>query len=103
MNESAKWRSGLDLVRTSLTSPSGRGGKSEDPLGGDEGVAAQRYRDVVVPAREAASFEVVEAQLALEVFVGALGPIPLLDEADHLGVALILITPPALPFEAAAA
>src|SRR5580692_2970243 len=39
---------------------------------------------MVVPAGEAAPFEVVEPQLPLELLVGLLGAVALLDEADDL-------------------
>src|SRR5580658_9551237 len=60
---------------------SGRGGKSADPLGGDEGVATEHDRNVMVPADEAAALVVIEAELALELLVDALCLPPLLDGA----------------------
>jgi hypothetical protein len=55
MKESAKWRSGRNRERTVSTSPGGRGGKSADALGDNEGVAAEDDRDVVVPGWEGAA------------------------------------------------
>src|ERR1019366_9893528 len=73
VKESAKWRSGRERVRTSGTSPSGRGGKMPHSLSDDEGVAAECDRDVMMPAGETASLEVVESQLAFHFLVDALG------------------------------
>src|SRR5690349_20510933 len=84
MSESAKWRSGREGERTRGTLPSGRGGKSPRPLRHQKGVAAQDDRDVMVPAGEAAAFEVVEAELALELLVNPLCLVPLLDEPHDL-------------------
>jgi len=71
--ESAKCRSGrvLDLVVS--TRPSGLGGKSSCALGDEEGVTGEDTADVVLPAGVGAALEVVEAQLALEIFVHSLG------------------------------
>ena len=55
-------------------------------FGDDERVAAEGHRDVVMPTREAPSFEVVETKLALEIFVDALGPPPLHHDADELSL-----------------
>src|SRR5258707_1473934 len=60
VNESAKCRSGREGERTCSTRASGRGGKSADSLGDDERVATQHDGDVVMPAHEAASLEVIE-------------------------------------------
>src|SRR5882724_9396681 len=79
MNESAKWRSGRDSDRVVWCLPSGRGGKTPREFGGDEGVAGEDYRDVMVPAWPAPSLEVVEAEFAFEVLVGPLGAIALFD------------------------
>ena len=49
MKESAKWRSGRARERTVGTRPGGRGGKSAEALGDDEGVATEHDRDVVMP------------------------------------------------------
>src|SRR5208282_5853295 len=82
--ESAKWRSGRDFERTSSTLPSGRGGKMLHSLSDDEGVAAERDGHVVVPAVEAATFEVVQAEFALHLLVDQLGPVALLVGAHDL-------------------
>src|SRR5258706_15911947 len=82
MNESLKWRSGRDLERTVSTHPCGRGGKSADAFSDHESIAAEDDGDVVVPARERAAFEVVEAELALEIFVHAFGAPALFEQAN---------------------
>ena len=71
-------------IERGATLPSGRGGEMPHALSDDEGVAAEGDRDVMVPAREAASLEVVEAQLALHLLVDALGAVALLEQADDL-------------------
>ena len=71
MKESAKCRSGRDGERVTVTRPSGRGGKMPHTLGNEERVAAQDDRDVMVPPGVRAAFEVIEAELALELFVGS--------------------------------
>src|ERR1700723_4429656 len=82
--ESAKWRSGrvLDLVVS--TRRSGLGGKSSCALGDEEGVAGEDTADVGLPAGVGAPLEVVEAQLALEIFVDSLGAPTLLDPSHEL-------------------
>src|SRR5262249_50316573 len=55
------------------TGPFHRGGKRPNLLGHNERVAAERDTYVVMPSAKAASFEVVEPKLTLEVFVDALG------------------------------
>src|SRR5438552_18704105 len=80
-NESGKWRSGREAVRTGRTLPSGRGGKTPHAFAEDECVAAQDTRDVVVPAGIAASFVVVQSQFALEILVEPFGAVALLDDA----------------------
>src|SRR5512143_1132709 len=82
MKESGKWRSGREVERSVRQRPSGRGGKTPNAFGDDEGVAAEGHGYVVVPGSEPAPFEVVETQLALEIFVDALGAPPLLDGPD---------------------
>src|SRR5271170_5085541 len=82
--ESAKWRSGRVLDRVVSTRPSGLGGKSSCALGDEEGVAGEDTADVVLPAWIGASLEVVEAQLALEIFVDSLGAPALLDPPHEL-------------------
>src|SRR5208282_944905 len=84
VKESTKCRSGRALERTGLTRPCGRGGKSPGTFGHEEGVRAQDGGDVVVPAGEAAPLEVIEPQLPLELLVGLLGAVALLDQADDL-------------------
>src|SRR5438552_12374042 len=81
MNESAKWRSGRDALRTVFSRFSGRGGETPRLFGDDEGVAGERDRDMVLPAEEAATFEVVEAEFSLHVFVDPFGTPALLDDA----------------------
>jgi hypothetical protein len=73
MNESSKWRSGLACERVGFFLPSGLGGKGPHPFGHNEGVAAQSDGDMVMPTAKAAAFEMVEAELALEILVHALG------------------------------
>src|SRR5262245_51926320 len=60
------------------------GGKSPRSLGGEEGEAAEGDRDVVVPAAEAAAFEMVETELAFEVLVDTLGAPSLFEQVDQL-------------------
>ena len=50
----------------------------------EERVAAEYDRDVVMPARERAALEVVQAQVSLELLVGALGAPALLHDAHDL-------------------
>ena len=50
----------------------------------DERVAAEGDGNVVVPAREAPSLEMVETEFALEVLVDAFGPPPLHHDAYEL-------------------
>jgi hypothetical protein len=84
INESAKWRSGRARLRTVWTCFSGRGGKSADALGNDEGEAREDNGDVVVPAAEATPFEMIEAEFALEVLVHTLSPPALFDDTHDL-------------------
>jgi hypothetical protein len=84
MKLSGKWRSGRDGVRVGVSRPSGRGGKTPHAFGNDEREAAQGDRDMVVPAEESATLEVVEAELVLEVLVDTLGAPPLHDEPNQL-------------------
>src|SRR5262245_20115195 len=80
MKESWKWRSGRERDLVVAHRPSGRGGNTPHTFGDDERIAAEDDRDVVMPGGEAAAFEVVEAELTLEVFIQALGAVSLLDE-----------------------
>ncbi len=82
--ESAKWRSGRAVERTGWTNPSRRGGKTPYAFRDDEGVATKDYGDVVVPTRERTTLVVIEAELALELFVRSLGAPPLFGRADDL-------------------
>src|SRR6266568_9341656 len=66
--------------------PSGRGGRTPHAFSDDERVAAEGDGDVVVPAREASSFEVVEPELALQIFVNTLSAPSLHDEPDELSL-----------------
>ena len=59
------------------------GGGKAVALGHRESVAAEDDGYVVMPARVAAALEVVEAEFALEVFVGALGTPALHGEANE--------------------
>ena len=72
MNESWKWRSGRERERQSFCGPSGRGGKTLRTFSDDERVAAEHDGDVVMPAGKSSTFVVVQAELALEILVGAL-------------------------------
>ena len=83
-NESAKCRSGRELVRISWMVPSDRGGETPHTLRYDEGVAANRDGNVVMPTWETAALEVVEPELALHVLIDALGAVALLEEAYEL-------------------
>src|SRR5579863_74042 len=82
--ESAKCRSGRERDRTRGTLPSSRGGEMPQALSEDEGVAAEGDRDVMIPAWEGASLEVVEPELALHLGVDVLGAIALLEDAHDL-------------------
>src|SRR5262245_59808231 len=84
MKESSKCRSGRVSDRTVSTRPRGLGGKMSRAFSGDEGVAAQGDRDVVMPAAERSSLEVVEPQLALHVLVHALGAPALFEKIDDV-------------------
>src|SRR5262245_38046710 len=81
MKESTKCRSGRAAERCVAIRPSFRGGKVPRTLTDDERVAAEDDRDVVIPSGEGAAFEVIEPELSLEVFVGALGSPALLHQA----------------------
>jgi hypothetical protein len=84
MNESWKWRSGRELERQqSFCGPSGRGGKTLRTFSDDERVAAEHDGDVVVPVGESSTFVVVEAELALEILVGALDAPAFLDRSEE--------------------
>src|SRR5690606_22237388 len=48
-----------------------------------EGVAAEDDRDVMVPAHEGATLEVIEPELTFQVFVHPLCPPAFLDDADE--------------------
>src|SRR5271156_4156776 len=84
MKESSKWRSCRAVERIARTRPSARGGKMPQALAGDERIAAEDDGDVVMPAAKGASLVVIEAELALEVFVDALGAPALLGDAHEL-------------------
>jgi len=68
--ELGKWRSGREEERTGITDPlelRGSGWKTvQRTLRHDERVTTQHHRDVVMPTGEAPSFEVIEADLSLE-------------------------------------
>ena len=53
-------------------------------FGNDERVAAENDTDVVMPPRERAPLEVIEAQLAFELLVEALSAPSLLEDSDDL-------------------
>src|SRR6266542_5239008 len=84
MKLSAKCRSGREQLRVVAQRPSGRGGKTLHAFSDDERVAAEGDGDVVVPAREASAFEVVEPELSLQILVDALGAPSLHDEPYEL-------------------
>lgn len=72
MKLSVKCRSGRERERVVGQRPSGRGGKTPHTFSDDERVAAESDGDVVVPAVETSSLEVVESKFALEILVDAL-------------------------------
>jgi len=90
MKLSAKCRSGREWLRVVSHRPSGRGGKTLHTFSDDERVAAEGNGDVVVPALEASSLEVVEAQLALQVFIDTLSAPALHDQPDELSLGDVL-------------
>src|SRR6266542_3017477 len=90
MKLSAKCRSGREQLRVVAQRPSGRGGKTLHAFGDDERGAAEGDGDVVVPAREASTFEVVEPELALQIFVDTLSAPSLHDESDELSLGDVL-------------
>jgi len=59
-------------------------------FGDDERVAAQGNGDVVVPTAKAPTFEVVEPQLALQIFVDTFRAPPLHDQANELPLGDVL-------------
>ena len=72
MKESEKLRSGRAGERTVRLRPSWRREKKRCSFRDDEGVAAERDRDMVMPARVTAPLIVIEAQFAFQVLVDAL-------------------------------
>src|SRR5260370_35139561 len=84
MNESWKWRSGRDGLRVVPSCLFGRGGKKAATLGDDKREAAQRDRNVMVPAAKTPTLKGVEAELPLDVLVHALAAPALFDEASDL-------------------
>src|SRR5580700_2259918 len=82
--ESSKWRSCLALERIASTRPSARGGKMPQALAKDECIAAENDGDVVIPAAKGATFVVVQSELALEIFIYALGSPSLLGDPYKL-------------------
>ena len=72
-----------NLLRVVRFRASLRGGKRFDAFGGDEGVAAQGDRDVVMPAGIATPFVVVESKLTFEIFIDAFRPPALLYRSDQ--------------------
>ena len=84
MKESWKCRSGRAWLRTNWTGASSQGGKSAGALGDDEGETCERNGHVMMPPAETTAFEVIKTQLALEVFVCALGSPALFDDAYSL-------------------
>src|SRR5690606_28658049 len=87
MRESAKCRSGRAMDRTVLgrfSDPGGRGGKSSRLFGNEKRVACQADGDVVIPAAVGAALEVIEPELAFEVFVRSFDPPAFLQGADDL-------------------
>ena len=91
MKESPKWRSGRDAERIVDLRERSRGGKSPRSFSNEEGEAAERDGDVVVPASETAALEVIQSEFALEILVHALGTPALLDQLHelHEGHALV--------------
>src|SRR5262245_47593612 len=83
-NECVQWRSGRQDVRSGMNKPRSGGGKMPHTFGNDERVAAEGNGDVMVPAAEAAAFEVIEAEFFLEFLVGAFGAVALLQQANEL-------------------
>src|SRR6266536_2775441 len=83
MKESAKCLSGRDRLRVGLTRPSSRGGEMPRAFGDDERVAAKNDGDVMVPSGKRASLEVVEPELAFEVFIRTFGSPAFLDASLH--------------------
>src|SRR5262245_13244917 len=84
MNESTKCRSGREADRSVGIGPSRRGGKMPRAFSDDEREAAEDDGNVMVPAREGTTFEVIESELAFKVFVGALRSPALLDDTHDL-------------------
>ena len=85
MKLSGKWRSGREGVLRGGHSPSGRRGEKPITLGDYE--AGKHDRDVMVPARIAAPFVMVEAEFTLEILIGPFNAPALHDQADKLLVA----------------
>ena len=84
MKESSKWRSCRAFERVARTRPSARGGKMPQALAEDERIAAENDGDMVMPATKGAPFVVIEPELALEVFVHALGAPAFLRDAYEM-------------------
>src|SRR6202050_2632726 len=84
MKESSKCRSCRAFDRITGTRPSARGGKMPQSFAEDERVAAEDNGDVVIPAAEGAALEVVESELAFEVFIDALGAPSFLGDPNEL-------------------
>ena len=86
--DDGKCRSGREGERVGRVRPLGCRGAAwktvARPPGGDERVAAQHDGDVVMPTPEAATFEVVEPQLALHLLVGFFRSVALLEQANDL-------------------
>src|SRR5262245_60564877 len=80
MKESGKCRSGRERLRVGTSLPSIRGGKTPHAFSDDEREAAEHDGNVVVPAWEAPSLVVVQAELAFDVLVHALGAVALFDQ-----------------------
>src|SRR4051812_42191272 len=69
MKLSAKCRSGREGERAVGQRPSGRGGETPHTFSDDERVAAKSDGDVMMPALEPPSLEVVQSKLAFEILV----------------------------------
>src|SRR5579885_3604789 len=82
--ESSKCRSGRSAERVVALRPSGLGGESPRTFGDHERVAGEDAADVVLPAAVRAAFEMIEAELALHVFIRPLDAPTLFDSTHKL-------------------
>src|SRR5580700_3582403 len=84
MKESSKCRSCRAFERITGTRPSARGGEMPQSFAEDERVAAEDDGDVMMPAAEGAALEVIQAKLAFEIFIDALGTPSFLGDPNEL-------------------